>query len=161
MAEYHFRPLEPADKPLFEAWLSEPHIGGWWQDADTEWALVQEDMVTGATDMRIVELDGTPFAYVQDYDAHHWPMPQYADLPRGSRAMDTFLGHPDYLGKGHASGYLRQRSAALLERYPLVAVDPDPANVNAIRCYARAGFVRRRTRMGEDGDRVVVMTRVN
>lgn len=161
MADYTFRPLQRSDRLLFDDWLAQPHIGGWWRDAQTEWALVEEDMATGATDQRIVEHNGVPFAYVQDYDAHHWPMPQYADLPRGSRALDTYLGAPDFLGKGHASAYLKERSDALLAKYPVVAVDPDPENTRAVRCYENAGFVRRKTCPSEDGDLVAVMTRIH
>lgn len=160
MAEYHFRPLTRADFPMIHDWLAQPHIGGWWGDGATETALMAEDMDTDPvpTDMRIVELDGRPFAYVQDYNAHHFNMPQYAALPRDSRAMDTFLGDPAYLGRGHAAGYLAQRIAELRRSYPLVAVDPDPTNTRAIHTYARAGLRPRWTVPCEDGDLVTVMT---
>ncbi|WP_417259524.1 GNAT family N-acetyltransferase [Celeribacter sp.] len=161
MADYRFRPLTPADKPLFVAWLAAPHIGGWWQDGETEWALVAQEFGTGRVDMRVVEQGGTPFAYVQDYGVHEWEMPQYADLPRRARALDTFLGDVAFLGKGHAARYLRQRCDALLADYSLVAVDPAPDNTRAIRAYAAAGFVQRKTCIGEEGDPVTVMTRPN
>lgn len=159
MAEYHFRPLTEADRPLFDTWLAQPHIGGWWADAETEWQLLAEEFGKGSTDMRIVELNGAPFAYVQDYDAHHWPMPQYNDLPRRTRAVDTFLGAPEFLGRGHASGYLRQRGDELLTAYSMIAVDPAADNLRALATYERAGFKRRRTCPCEDGDMVTVMTR--
>jgi aminoglycoside 6'-N-acetyltransferase len=157
MAEYTFRPLTRDDYPLFHIWLAEPHIAGWWGDAETELSLIEADFDSNVTDMYIVELDGHPFAYVQDYDAHHWPMPQYADLPPKARALDTFVGDPAYLGKGHASGYLAQRLADLRRHYPVVAVDPDPTNTRAIAAYARAGFRHDRVTPCEDGDLVQVM----
>lgn len=159
MADYRFRPLERGDKGMFCDWLSRPHIGGWWQDGDSEWALLEQDWTLPCLDMRIVELDGVPFAFVQDYPVHHWTMPQYAALPDDARAIDTFLGDPAYLGKGHGSGYLRQRAAQLTARgASLVAVDPDPENTRAIAAYRRAGFTGDLICQGEDGDPVQVLT---
>jgi len=157
MADYVFRPITRADLPIFKAWLDQPHMGGWWGDGATEARLLQDDWDTGVVDMRIVETGGTPFAYVQDYDAHHWPVPQYADLPAGARALDTFLGDPAYLGQGHGSGYLRARATRLRRDYPLVAVDPAPANLRAVAAYARAGFTPHRITPSEDGTPVQVM----
>ncbi|MEL6582593.1 MAG: GNAT family N-acetyltransferase [Pseudomonadota bacterium] len=158
MAEYHFTPLTSAHYPMIRDWLAQPHINGWWGDGDTEIALMEQDLEHGPTDMRIVSYKGQPFAYVQDYPAHHWDMPQYADLPSQSRAVDTFLGDPAFLGKGHAAGYLRQRARELARRYPAVAVDPDPANTRAVTTYRRAGFDGTDVRPCEDGDPVLVMT---
>ncbi|SEV95776.1 aminoglycoside 6'-N-acetyltransferase [Cognatiyoonia koreensis] len=157
MADYTFRPITKDDLPMFKAWLDQPHIGGWWADGGTEARLIEEDLGGTRVDMRIVEHDGTPFAYVQDYDAHTFDSPQYADLPATSRALDTFLGDPAYLGQGHATGYLRARLGTLAATYPIVAVDPDPANLRAIATYQRAGFRPTKITACEDGDPVQVM----
>ena len=157
MPEYCFVPLSRDHYPMIRQWLSEPHIGGWWGEPDKEIALMDEDLENGPTDMRIVTLEGAPFAYVQDYPAHHWDMPQYADLPEGTRAVDTFLGDPAFLGQGHASGYLRQRATELRATYPCIAVDPDPNNTRAVATYAKAGFKGTEVRPCEDGDPVLVM----
>ncbi|MGB1234728.1 MAG: GNAT family N-acetyltransferase, partial [Planktomarina sp.] len=155
---YHFRPLTLEDKPMFCAWLDQPHIDGWWHDGATEWALVKEDWarLDCPVDMRIVEFENTPFAYVQDYDTRAFEAPQYAYLPMGSRAIDMFLGAPEFLGKGHAAGFLRQRSDDLLAAAPVVAVDPGPQNTRAIATYARAGFQQTKITPCEDGDMVQV-----
>ncbi|RVT85838.1 GNAT family N-acetyltransferase [Rhodobacteraceae bacterium CCMM004] len=158
MADYTFRPITLDDLPMFKAWLDAPHIDGWWADGGTEARLVEEDMGGDTVDMRIVELEGAPFAYIQDYDAHAFDAPQYADLPPGSRAIDTFLGDPAYLGRGHGAGYVGQRIRALRRRHPLVCTDPDPANARAIAAYRAAGFRPHRVCPCEDGDPVQVMT---
>ncbi len=145
---------------MIRDWLSQPHIGGWWGDGWVETKLMDEDLFSGKTDMRIVWHVPTsrPFAYVQDYDVRAWPAPQYADLPEGARGLDTFLGDPDYLGKGHASGYLSARAAQLTTAgAPVIAVDPDPENARAIATYARAGFEGDRITPCEDGDPVRIM----
>ena len=111
---YAFPKLTRADYPLMRRWLAQPHVRAWWGDPDTEIALIDEDIDTGPTDMRLVAWGGTPFAYVQDYPVHHWPLPHFADCPAGTRGMDTFLGEPAWLGQGHGAAYLRQRARQLL-----------------------------------------------
>ena len=106
----------------------------------------------------MVTLKEHPFAYVQDYPAHHWDAPQYANYPPNARALDTFLGDPDFLGQGHAQGYLKQRAFELHREYGTVLVDPDPKNTRAISCYEKAGFCARDITACEDGDPVLVMT---
>ncbi len=158
--DYRFRPLVATDRRLFDDWLGQPHMGGWWADAATEWAMIEQDWAEGRsdTDMRIVELDGYPFAYVQDYEVHAYAMPHYAALPRGARGIDCFLGDPAYLGQGHGAGFLRQRALQLLAAgAPLVAVDPDPENTRAIACYAAAGFRGTDIVACEDGSPVRLM----
>jgi len=154
---YTFRPITRADLPMFKSWLTNPHIAGWWGDSGTEARLVAEDLDADYIDMRIVEHKGAPFAYVQDYNAHQWGAPQYADLPSDARAVDTFLGDPAYLRQGHATGYLRARLGELTQTFPVVAVDPDPANTRAIATYQRAGFRPTKITPCEDGDPVQVM----
>lgn len=157
-ADYEFVPLTRDDFAMVRSWLEQPHIAGWWGSPDEELRLMEQDLGQGPTDMRIVRLDGHPFAYVQDYPAHHWHMPHYADFPPGTRAVDTFLGDPFYLGKGHASAYLRQRAGELLAcGCSAVVIDPSPDNIRAVRAYRAAGFQGDRILPCEDGDPVIVM----
>ena len=155
---YSFPRLRRADYPLLRGWLAQPHVRAWWGDPEEEIALIEEDIETGPTDMRLVLLAGHPFAYVQDYPAHHWGAPHFAPFPPGTRGMDTFLGDPAYLGRGHAPRYLRQRCDQLLaDGAAAVVIDPDPANDRAIRAYRRAGFAPHGIAPCEDGDPVLVM----
>lgn len=159
--DYRFERATRDDLDLLRQWLAEPHLAEWWGDPDREIMLIDEEIDGGPTDMRIVWTTGpraAPFAFVQDYPAQAYPMPQYADVPGDARGLDTFLGDPAYLGKGHASAYLRQRARALLAGgASAVLVDPDPRNARAIAAYARAGFRAVKTVPGEDGDPVTVM----
>lgn len=156
--DYRFVPVKRSDFPMLLRWLAEPHVRAWWGEPGSEIALIEEDLDHGPTDMRIVHHGGRPFAYVQDYPAHHWEMPHYKGFPEGTRAIDTFLGEPSMLGRGHASGYLRERAEALLaDGYPTVVIDPSPDNARAVRAYRRAGFVGEDIRPCEDGEPVIVM----
>ncbi|MGR3493257.1 MAG: GNAT family N-acetyltransferase [Shimia sp.] len=158
---YTFQTLTHADLPMIRAWLAEPHIGGWWGEPNLEARLMEEEMEqTARISQNLVLHDGTPFAYIQDYNAHAWDAPHYADLDPTARAIDTFLGDPAYLGKGHASSYLRQRADDLLaDGAALIVVDPDPTNHRAIAAYAKAGFSGDHITPCEDGDPVRIMTK--
>ncbi|MEM9438215.1 MAG: GNAT family N-acetyltransferase [Pseudomonadota bacterium] len=157
MTRYSFEPMTRADLPMFKAWLAHPHIDGWWGEPGTEARLVEEDMGEDKVDMRLALCDGTPFAYIQDYNAHAFGAPHYADQPRDARAIDTFLGDPAFLGQGHGAGYIAARLAELRRNYPTILTDPDPKNDRAIAAYGRAGFRPLDIRPCEDGDPVQVM----
>jgi len=157
MPDYTFRPITRADLPMFKDWLDQPHIDGWWGDGATEARLVEDDMDKNVVDMRIAQHKGTDFAYIQDYSAHAFGAPQYADQPAGARAIDTFLGDPSFLGQGHGAGYIAARLSDLHRHYGCILTDPDPANTRAIAAYSRAGFRALAITPCEDGDPVQVM----
>jgi aminoglycoside 6'-N-acetyltransferase len=158
MSEYTFRPMTRADYPMFSHWLDQPHIEGWWQEGATELRLIEDDLKTGLVDMRIAELGGTPFAFIQDYNAHAFGAPHYVDYNKDARAVDTFLGDSAFLGKGHGAGYIGASIAELRKSYPLVIVDPETRNTRAIAAYARAGFRKDKPATCEDGTPVQIMT---
>ena len=127
---YTFRPAGVHDLPLLERWLRTAEVVRWWGDPQEQAALLREDLDDPRMVMRIVSLAGRPFAYAQDYDVHRWPQAHFADLPAGSRAIDSFIGEPDMLGRGHGSNYLRLLAAQLrVESVPVVAIDPDAHNL--------------------------------
>jgi aminoglycoside 6'-N-acetyltransferase len=138
---YAFRPALRQDLPMLERWLRAPEVVRWWGDPDEQAALLRADLDEPAMVMRIVSLDGHPFAYAQDYAVHSWPQPHFVHLPAGTRAIDTFIGEPDMVGRGHGGAYLRLLAEQLrAEGAPAVAIDPDLDNVRALRAYAKAGF---------------------
>ena len=156
--DYEFVPVTRADLPMLGRWLDEPHVCAWWGPADRELKLIERDLGASPVDMRIVRHGGVPFAYVQDYPAHHWDMPHYRDEPGGTRAVDTFLGEPAWLGKGHAARYLRLRAEELTRAgAPAVVIDPSTENVPALRAYRAAGFEGDAVRQNEDGAPVIPM----
>jgi aminoglycoside 6'-N-acetyltransferase len=138
---YAIRPASADDLPMLRHWLESPEARRWWGDPDFELALIEEDLGNPLMRMRIVSWGGRPFAYVQDHDIGAWPQDHLARFPAGTRAVDTFIGEPDMLGRGHGSAYLRLIARQLIaEGAPCVVVDPDPDNERARRAYARAGF---------------------
>ena len=128
---------------MLSEWLRTPEAMRWWGDPAEQEALLREDLDNPLMTMWIVSHDGGAFAYAQDYAVDSWPQPHFAGLPRGTRAIDTFIGVPEMIGRGHGSAYLRLRAERLIgEGTPLIAIDPDVANVRAQRAYEKAGFRR-------------------
>ena len=140
---YAFRPAARRDLTLLRAWLRTPEIVRWWGDPREQAALLEKDLDEPRMVMTIVTFEGRPFAYAQHYPLDAWPQPHLADLPRGSRAIDTFIGEPDMIGRGHGSAYLRLLAMQLLaDGAPKVAIDPSAENFRACRAYEKAGFRR-------------------
>lgn len=143
MAEspYAFRSATAADLPMLRRWLATPEVVRWWGDPDEQFALLDADLGDARMAMWIVLHEGAAFAYSQDYEVHSWPQRHFAHLPRGSRAIDDFIGEPAMLGRGHGSRFLRRHAERLRQAgAPCVVIDPDPDNARARRAYARAGF---------------------
>jgi aminoglycoside 6'-N-acetyltransferase len=142
---YSFRAARPDDLRLLRAWLRTPEVARWWGDPDEQAAMLEEDLTEPGMVMRIVSFDAKPFAYAQDYAVDRWPQPHFAGLPPGSRAIDSFIGEPEMIGRGHGSVYLRLLAERLqAEGAPAVAIDPAADNMRARRGYAKAGFVENR-----------------
>lgn len=126
---------------MIAGWLRQPHAAQWWDDADKEIADIREHIDSVSVEPLIVELDGMPIAYLQSYDPHLEDDHPYADQPFGTLGIDLMIGPPELVGIGHGSAIVRQFVEELFEEgVPRVIIDPDPANIRAIRAYEKAGF---------------------
>ena len=138
---YVFRQCVKEDLAMLDIWLRAPEVVRWWGTPEEQARLLEEDLDEPGMTMRIVSFHGRPFAYAQHYEVHTWPQPHFACLPKGSRAIDAFIGEPDMVGKGHGSSFLRLLAEQLIdEGAPLVAIDPHVHNVRARGAYEKAGF---------------------
>jgi aminoglycoside 6'-N-acetyltransferase len=139
---YSFSPVTTADLPRLRRWLITPEVARWWGDPRRQFELLREDLREPRMTMQIVSFRGRPFAYAQHYEVHAWPQAHLARLPQGARAIDSFIGWPSMIGRGHGAAYLRLIAERLCaEGAPLVAIDPIVDNLRARRAYAKAGFV--------------------
>jgi aminoglycoside 6'-N-acetyltransferase len=139
---YAFRSATHHDLPMLRRWLETPAVVRWWGDPQKQHALLEEDLGEPLMVMRIVSFEDRAFAYAQDYDVRSWGGAAHFDgFPRGTRAIDTFIGEPDMIGRGHGSRFLRVLAERLRrEGAPLIAIDPDVNNMRARRAYEKAGF---------------------
>jgi aminoglycoside 6'-N-acetyltransferase len=156
-SQYQFRPLSADDLPLIRRWLAASHVTAWWGDADEQFDLVSGDLDEPAMDQFIVAADAHPFAYLQCYHSAAWPG-GFGAQPEGTRAIDQFIGQPDWIGRGHGSAFIRAFTDDLFGAgAPRVLTDPDPANGRAIRAYEKAGFLRDRMIDTSDGPALLMV----
>jgi aminoglycoside 6'-N-acetyltransferase len=138
---YRFRDVVEADMAMLHVWMVEPHISAWWGDPAEALAEIRDAIADPATRPMIVELNGEPIAYLQQYDPHLEEDHPYQDQPKGTLGLDISIGPSDLVGRGHGSAILRQYAERLLRRgVPRLVIDPDPENARAIRAYEKAGF---------------------
>lgn len=139
MSRYRFRAMTGADLALLDHWRSAPHVAAWWGAPDVEPAAAA--LADPRIAMWVVEHEGRPFAYAQDYSPHDWESHPFAYLPAGARGIDQYIGEPDMLGRGHGSAFVRAHCDRLFAAgAPAIGTDPDPDNGRAIRAYEKAGF---------------------
>jgi len=116
-----------------------PHVARWWGRPEVEAGA--EALADPRIDMWIVEHDGRPFAYAQDYAPHDWDDHPFAHLPAGARGVDQYIGEPDMLDRGHGTAFILAQCRRLFaEGAPAIGTDPHPDNARAIRAYEKAGF---------------------
>ena len=136
---YRFHAVTAADLALIRGWRLRPHVIQWWGPPGVEDPA--ETLADARIAMWIVEHEGRPFAYAQDYSPHDWDPHPFSYLPWGSRGIDQFIGEPDMIRLGHGSAFIRHHVDALFAGGALaVGTDPHPDNVRAIRACDKAGF---------------------
>jgi aminoglycoside 6'-N-acetyltransferase len=84
MTAYSFRRVNVRDLQLLRKWLATPDVVRWWGDPEEQIKLLEEDINDPRMVMRIVSIEGKPFAYAQDYAVHSWPQPHFTALPVGT-----------------------------------------------------------------------------
>lgn len=140
MAEnsYEFRQATLDDVELITGWQAAPHVRRWWDAAEP---YDQEDMNDSRVSRWIVSFEARPFAFMQDYTVHGWNDHHFANLAKGTRGIDQFIGDPEMIGLGHGSAFIAARMGALFDAgAPMIATDPHPDNTRAIAVYAKLGF---------------------
>lgn len=138
MPTYRFHSVKTHDFGLLEKWQCEAHLTEWWE-ASTSYTA--DNLRDSRVATRIVKADGTPFAFMQDYDIHGWEEHRFAYMPPGSRGTDQFIGDPVMLGSGHGSAFIAQRMAELFAAgAPMLVGDPHPDNARAIAAFRKVRF---------------------
>ena len=165
-ASIGFKPVGPEHYPLLRAWLDAPHMRQWWGDPEEELGFIR-NMVEGRDTTRpfLIMLDGEPVGYIQCwFIGHHqneeWigDHPWLLELPPETVGVDLSLGDADRLSQGIGSAALHGFVAMLrAEGHHVIIIDPDPANVRAVRAYRKAGFEPIPELEGRTGDDVLIM----
>lgn len=160
-----FRPVGAADLPMLERWMRQPHWREWWGDSDEEIRFVQ-DMVEGRDTTRpfIFTLDGEDVGYIQYwFIGHHQNETWLADnpwlgvLPPDTIGVDLSIGPADLLSKGIGTAALDAFVAMLRATgFSQIIIDPDPANLRAVRAYEKAGFRTIPDLLGRSGESLIM-----
>ena len=155
-----FEPVTESDLPLLQRWLNEPHWRQWWGDPVVELGYIR-DMIEGRDSTRpyIFHIAGEPLGYIQVwFIGHHqsedWlaSNPWLGELPPETVGVDLSIGPPEALSRGIGTHVLSTFVAMLkVEGHQTIIIDPDPANVRAVRSYQKAGFVPIGERWTDDG----------
>lgn len=165
-ARLGFLPVEPGHYPLLREWLNAPHMLEWWGDPDQELGFIR-DMVEGRDTTRpfIVTVDAEPVGYIQywflgDHQKEEWTKdhPWLLELPPEAIGVDLSIGDADRLGTGIGPAALSSFVGMLRGLgHETIIIDPDPANIRAVRAYSRAGFRPVPGLQGRTGDDVLIM----
>jgi aminoglycoside 6'-N-acetyltransferase len=135
---YEFRQATIDDLNLLIEWQAHPHVREWWNSDEP---YDQEDIRDPRVLRWIVSTNERPFAFMQDYTVHGWEDHHFAQLPRGSRGIDQYIGDPEMVGIGHGTAFIGARMRALFDAgVPVIATDPHPENKRAISVYTKLGF---------------------
>jgi RimJ/RimL family protein N-acetyltransferase len=161
-----FVPVAAEHYPLLQEWLAAPHMREWWGDPEEELGFIR-DMVEGRDTTRpfMIVLDGAPVGYIQYWFLGHHQNEQWTkdhpwllELPSETVGIDLSIGDPAKLSQGIGSTALTAFVAVLRELgHQTIVIDPDPANVRAVRAYEKAGFAPIAELEGRTGDDVLIM----
>jgi RimJ/RimL family protein N-acetyltransferase len=147
--QIRFEPVSAEHFALLERWLAAPHMKEWWGDPTEELGFIR-DMVENRDTTRpfLIMMDDRPIGYIQYwFIGHHqneeWlaSHPWLSELPSDTVGVDLSIGEPDLLSRGIGSRAVRAFVEMLMaDGHRSIIIDPDPANLRAVRAYEKAGF---------------------
>jgi len=153
------RPATVDDADTLAAWDREPHvIACSSDDPDAEVAFGsdwREEVTNSAYELTYVmaEVDGRPVGAMAVCDPHTEPSHYWGEIEPGLRAIDIWIGPPEWLNRGVGTQMMSQMIDRCFAEPDVsaIVIDPLNTNVDAQRFYQRLGFrvVGRRT-FGDD-----------
>lgn len=162
---FRFSPVTLDDKAMLLEWLSLPDSQKWWGKPEREIALIYQGEQTGESSGFIVHDDDQgPFAYIQSWPCDAQPAdaiieePWVAKQAPGTLGIDITIGKPNMVGNGYGSRAVTAFCEKLfVEGAPRLIIDPDAANLRAVRAYQKAGFARFDQFTNPDGSITLLM----
>ena len=141
MQELRLRDATPEDAPLLRRWDEDPEVLESDPDSDWEW---EKELPRRPPwrEMLIAEVEGRPMGFLQvidprEEDSHYW-----GDVPPGLRAIDIWIGEPQFRNRGFGTRMMRMAIARCFADATVEAIliDPLAGNERAHRFYERLGF---------------------
>ena len=156
--EVTLRLATPADAAMLRGWDEQPHViassgahdeDGWWDEELPREVAWREFL--------IAEADGVPVGVMQVIDPAEEETHYWGDCPPNLRAIDIWIGPPEWLGRGVGTQMMRLAIARCFADPAVAAIliDPLAENLRARRFYERLGFREVGPRRFGDDDCVV------
>lgn len=141
MAELRLRPATAADASILRRWESAPHLDGVLGDDDWMWESTLGE-TRAAHRPYLAEVDGRPIGFLEILDPSLDPERYWGDRGPGTRAIDLWIGDPDFLGRGFGRKMMRQAVKICFSDPAVhtILVDPLASNTSSHRFYERCGF---------------------
>jgi aminoglycoside 6'-N-acetyltransferase len=154
-AVIEFKPLKTADLPSLYQWFQEPLIKQYYAK-NQSWSL--DDIknkylprIQGLDEVPsfIIHVNHNPAGFIQYYGLNnHLPegVSKYTNLlfdnyrPEDLAGIDMFIADAHNRGKGLGSLIINKFIETQLMFYQAIVVDPEIHNLQAIKCYEKAGF---------------------
>ena len=165
-----FKPLNENDLPLLYRWFQEPIVNQWYARRK-HWSLDEitekyQPRISGKQNIPsfIVYRDEVPVGFIQHYrfesgfpegikGLHNLLFKQY--YQNDLVGIDLFIADPNMRGKGFGVQLIQQFTEAFLREFSAIVVDPEINNINALRCYEKAGF--KQTAFSEDKNHMIMI----
>ena len=153
------RPFLPEDVTIYFEWAERPHVKDvwFWPGFQPKEAILEKIGIKNGIDLPFTILVGdVPIGHIVCWDMHARNLKKphvqdrYTGSPPGCYGIDMFIGESDYLGRGYGTEALKQLADLLFLQHGAARlfINPDPENIAACRCYAKAGF--KVTEFGEE-----------
>lgn len=162
MTPIELRPLDLAsDVELVHGWMQEPHVVPWWELAgplERVRDYLRARVALAHLECWIAAEDGSPFAYVEIYEAIADPLGEHYAARPGDRGFHLLVGPPELLGGGAARRLGRHLLTSLLAQPQVTRVvcEPDVRNARMLGfCGALGG--RRIATFDFEGRRVALV----
>ena len=150
----YFKPLREVDLKIVWGWFQEPTInqlyaqGQSWSLTDIENKYLPRLIGQDNIPSFIIQLDNKAIGFIQYYClAEHYPegIQKESSLfksyhPNQIAGIDLFIATQENRGQGLGVIIIKQFINEFLTHLRLVVVDPNHDNIQAIRCYKKAGF---------------------
>ena len=145
-----FQNMKPEHIPLWEKWITVPHVKEVWfiKGYETSDYIHQKINGNGHTYPFIIYLDDQPIGYIQCCDLYAYrtltPNPKglFTNEDQGTFCIDLFIAETNYLNKGYGTKIVKQFTKKLIDEFHAkkILIDPAESNKRAIACYEKAGF---------------------
>ncbi|WP_299809048.1 GNAT family N-acetyltransferase [uncultured Roseibium sp.] len=160
-----FRPVLSEDLPLLADWMARPHWREWWGDPQEELDKIRKK-VEGRDTTRpfIFQIDGRDAGYIQVWFVKDQQDPEVAAvypwislLPMEAVGVDLSMADGSMLSRGYGTRVLQAFVEKLRrEGHRRIIIDPDPANLRAVKAYRKAGFREMEDLLGRTGDSLLM-----